>query len=122
MFRLVGQFEGFVFIQSEDECLIFSSGTVERARNRFERKSQIRKPVTVYINRQCYIFTLKEWEHGQNFALLFQMKFSQCDIFKLYRWESINRHKNRLSQQKMISLRAITNANAALQKNIFEKS
>ena len=122
MFRLVGQFEGFLFIQSEDECLIFTEGTIVRARKRCERRKHIRNPVRAKIDEQFHMFTHNEWERGQAFALAFQMKFSQCDIFKLYRWESINRHKNRLRQQKMISLRAIMNANAALQKNIFEKS
>jgi hypothetical protein len=121
MFKIVGQFEGFLFIQSREEYLIFPNGTVERARKRFERKSQMRKAKTAIINKQRFVFTLKEWEHGQNFALVFQIKFSQCDIFKLYRWESISRHKNRLRCQKLISSRAIMDANTAWQKRISER-
>jgi Tfp pilus assembly protein PilV len=101
--------------------LIFPNGTVERARKRFERKACIRKPVTAKIDHQHFLFTLNEWEHGQNFALVFQIKFSQCDIFKLYRWESISRHKNRLRWQKLISSRAIMDANTAWQKRISER-
>lgn len=118
MFRIVGQFQDFLFIQSENECMIFPSGTVERARKRFKRKANLRKPITLYIHEQCFVFTEKEWKRGQNFALAFQIRFSQCDIFKVYQWDKIGRHKNRLYQQKMISLRARIKANAAA----FEKN
>ncbi len=121
MFKTVGQFEGFLFIQSEDECLIFSAGTAERARKRFERKAYIRKPMTAKIDCQYFLFTLNEWERGQAYALAFQIRFSQCDIFKVYRWENTDRHKNRLRQQKMISLRAIMNANAAALEQEFKR-
>jgi hypothetical protein len=121
MFKVVGQFDGYVFIKSKNDCLIFSNGTVERARRRFIHKSRLRKPITAIINREYYDFTLKEWERGLNFALVFQIKFSHCDIFKLYRWESINRHKNRRRWQKMISLRAIMDANTAALKQKFKK-
>lgn len=119
MLKIVGQFEGFLFIRSKNEYLIFPRGTVERAKNRFVRKSQIRKAKTAIINKQRFVFTLKEWERGINFALLFQIRFSQCDLFKLYRWESISRHKNRRRWQKLISLRAIMDANKAALKQKF---
>jgi hypothetical protein len=121
MFRVVGQFDGFIFIKSKKEYLIFPNGTAERARRRFIHKSRIRKPITVVLNKEYYIFTLKEWEHAQNFALVFQIKFSHCDIFKLYRWEKTYRHKNRLRWQKLISLQAIMDANKAALKQKFKK-
>lgn len=121
MFEIVGQFEGFLFLHSEDEYLIFSSGTVKRARNRFERKSQVRKPMTAKIDNQCFLFTLNEWERGQAFAMAFQVTFSRCDIFKVYRWECFSRHKIQLKRQKLISLRAIMDANKAALKQNFKR-
>lgn len=110
---MVGQFEDFLFIQSEDECLILSVGTVERARKRFERKASIRKPVTAEIDYQYFLFTLNEWERGQAFALAFQVRFSRCDIFKVYKWDSIYRHKIQLRRQELASLRAKMDADAS---------
>ena len=112
MFLKVGQFEGFFFIKSESESLILSSGTVQRAKSRFERKSEIRDGVKIDIDSQGFIFTKKEWEIGKEFALV-QIQFRHCDIVKLYRWEAYGRHKIRLRQQKMIDLRARKKADVA---------
>ena len=115
MFINVGQFDGFFFIksESESESLILSSGTVQRAKSRFERKSEIRDGVKIDIDSQGFIFTKKEFERGRAFATVFQIKFSHCNIFKIYRAEAYGRHKIRLRQQKMIDLRARKKADVA---------
>ena len=120
MFRLVGQFEGFLFIQSEDECLIFTEGTIVRARKRFERRKHIRNPVRANIDEQFHMFTHNEWKRGNAFALAFQIRFGQCDIFKVYKEESIYRHNIQLRRQKLASLRAKLAADAAGLKQMVD--
>ena len=110
---MVGKFEDFLFIQFEDECLIFTEGTIIRAWKRYERMKHIRNPVTTVIDGQSYLFTLNEWERGQAFALAFQRRFDQCDIFKVYKEECIDRHNIQLRRQKLASLRAKLSADAA---------
>ena len=113
MFRLVGQFENFLFIQFEDECLIFSEGTIVRARKRSERRKHIRNPVRAEIDKRFHIFTYNEWERGQAFALAFQRRFGQCGIYQVHKEECIDRHNIQLRRQKLASLRAKLSADAA---------
>ena len=91
MYEIVARFDVFLFVRFEEECLIISEGTLERAKNRYIKKSKIRKPVTANIDQEGHVFTITEWEKAKEFALAFQIKSNQRDILKLIRWESKER-------------------------------
>ena len=100
MYETIARFDVFLFIRFEEECLIISNGTLKRAKNRYIKKSRIRKSVTASIDQEGYVFTKIEWERAKEFALTFQIKSNQRDIVKLIRWESKERFYILKLQQK----------------------
>lgn len=119
MYTIINRTNEMIFIESKNDFRIFPVPKFTRAKKQKNRTGKIRKPVSVVINGELFIFIKKNWDRGKMLALDY-LRFCE-DLPHLYSWEQNTRHNILKKRARILNQRIINDANAIGGLNAFER-
>ncbi|MBA7709775.1 hypothetical protein ES703_118700 [subsurface metagenome] len=113
MFKIILKTDRRVFISSKTRLVIIPISTFERARGRKARGARIRKPISVVVHGELFVFTPNEWAKGKKMAS--NNKEFLSDLPWNIRMEIEDKVKmsKRLAEQRALRLKIEADAAAA---------
>ncbi len=92
----------YFHIRFNNDYRIIPVGVFERAKTQKERRSRIRKPVSVHIDGEIFIFKKNQWKQAKLLGCDYK-KFC-ADLPHLYKWESRGRFKK--NKKRIVPIRS----------------